>query len=124
MLLAFLLGGARASCMIGLPTVAQLDAYAYVSDATVAVQLPVTCTPDTPPGSVSLSSAGGQHSRASDQWQGILRAGSDTLNYYVPGYSQLRVQGSTLNVRLVIPAGQWGAPTGTYSDTLDITLSF
>lgn len=118
------LGTAQAICQFGAPLVGALDAYTYVSPWTQTVQLPVTCTMDSPVGAVHLGSPSGALDAATGRFTGRLSRGSDTLNYVIQDATRLRVVSDRLTLLMTVPAGQWGAPTGLYTDTLTITVDF
>ncbi|WP_439648869.1 hypothetical protein [Deinococcus betulae] len=123
--LALLTGGAaQASCQFGAPVVNAVDSYRYAQDWTQTVQLPVSCTGGSTVSSVRLSSTGGTLEASTGRFLGTMRFGASALNYVIPGAAQLRVISSLLTFQVTVPAGQWGAPTGPYSDSLTVSVDF
>lgn len=124
LLVLSLSGSAQAACTFGAPVVSALGSYAYAQDWTQTVQLPVQCDAGSEVGAIRLSSPGGVFEAGTGRYQGQLQRGADTLRYVIPGAGQLRVVGTQLTLPVTVPAGQWGAPTGTYAGTLSIEIEF
>lgn len=119
-----LTGSAQAVCAFGTPVASALGSYAYAQDWTQTVQVPVRCDAGSEVGAVRLSSPGGVLEAGTGRYQGRLQRGADILRYVIPGAGQLRLVADQLTLPVTVPAGQWGAPTGTYADTLSIEIEF
>ena len=124
LLVLSLTGSAQAACTFGTPVVSALSSYAYAQDWTQTVQVLVRCDAGSQVGTVRLSSPGGVLEAGTGQYQGWLQRGADTLRYVIPDAGQLRVVADQLTLPVTVPAGQWGAPTGAYTDTLSIEIEF
>ncbi|OLV18631.1 hypothetical protein [Deinococcus marmoris] len=125
LLACWLLGGAaQAACGFGVPVSSALDTYGYVQDWTQNIQVPVSCDGGSVVSAVQLSSVDGTVDLATNRFLGVMRSGSDPLTYFIPDATQLRVLAGVLSLNVTVPGGQWGAPTGTYTDTLTVTVEF
>lgn len=123
-LLVLFSGAAHASCQFGAPVVSALGQYDYVHSWTQTVQLPVTCTDGSVVTRVQLSTADGSLEAGTGRFLGTMRFGAAPLKYMIPGASQLQVINNLLTLPVTVPAGQWGAPTGSYSDNLTVNIEF
>lgn len=124
LLLIALSGAAHASCQFGAPVISALGQYDYVHSWTQTVQLPVTCTEGRIVTRVQLSTADGSLEAGTGRFLGTMRFGAASLKYEILGASQLQVLNNLLTLPVTVPAGQWGAPTGSYSDNLTVNIEF
>ncbi|GGM21826.1 hypothetical protein [Deinococcus aerophilus] len=122
--LLLLSGAAQAACQFGTPVVSSLGTYDYVQNWTQNIQIPVVCDGGSAVSTVRISTADGVFEPATGRFVGTMRSGSEQLLYFVPNATQLRVLGGTLGLDVTVPAGQWGAPTRSYADSLTITIDF
>ncbi|MGM9322203.1 hypothetical protein [Deinococcus aquaticus] len=123
-LIACLCGAVQASCVFGAPVAGSVGAYQYAQDWQVSLQVPVICTGGESVGGVQLSSVGGRLEVGTGRFLGVMRFGASSLAYVIPNAAALRVVGGTLTLPVTVPAGQWGAVTGEYTDDLTLTVIF
>lgn len=93
--------------------------YAFVTPLQWSVVLSVNCRGRSPVGTVTLNSSGGQR-LADGAYSGFLFKGPDKLRYDVV----TQLSGTTINLAFTVPAWQWDASSGAYSDTLTITFTY
>ena len=112
--------GAQSNCSFNAPVQpVSGGTYTFVAPLQWSVVLSVNCRGRSPVGTVTLNSSGGQR-LADGAHSGFLFKGPDKLRYDVV----TQVSGTTINLAFTVPAWQWDASSGAYSDTLTITFTY
>ena len=123
---ALIAAQASAACTIGTPVTSGTNGYSTAQDSVQSIDVPISCAPTDQP-VLTFSSAGGTYDSVSQQYNGALRAGNgDSLTYYISGaYNRvLDPLLTSFRFQVTYPKNQWQASSSSYSDVLNVTVTF